>query len=915
MEGANIGSGNWRSYINSLMSSDREMLSRLCRKMINHLAWNGNKEAMDILHSFSGSNSAAAAGCDASDDPNIPMQKKSPESINFACSKAFEIASSHMRNDEISSYLKKWIRQEKAYYLIKDIDRIDVPINGIIDSLKRFRSTSKTHELADTPTESWIMSALLRRFFSDKPDFIRIGRQYSDISDFYDISNRIVYQEGSHGRLGGKSAGLFLAYRILDRESKKIKELDNIKVPKTWYITSDTLTEFQHFNNLEELNEQKYKDISRVRMEYPNIIQLMKNSRFPPDTIASLSKVLDDFGDTPLIVRSSSLLEDQIGASFSGKYKSLFLANCGEKRERLEALMDAIIEIYASVFSPDSIQYRAERGLLDYPEEMGIMIQEVVGRRVGRYYFPLLAGVAFSNNEFRWSPRIRREDGLIRFVPGLGTRAVDRLSDDFPILVSPGQPGLRVNVSPDEIRRYSPRKADVINLETNSFETVNISDVLKEYGSRIPDIHEIVSAYHRDHIEMPLAVNIDFKKEEYIVTFDGIISRTNLVRKIDVILKTLKEKLGTPVDIEFAISGKDFYLLQCRPLNLSRESAPSPIPRDIDPSKIVFTANKHISNGRIPDISYIVYVDPEGYDRLRERSELLEVGRVVGQLNLLLPKRKFILMGPGRWGSRGDIKLGIQIGYVDINNTAALIEIARRKSGFEPELSFGTHFFQDLVEANIRYIPIYPDDKGVIFNSTFLTRSENILKELLPKYAHFSDLIHVIFVPGSSDGSILKILLNGELGEALAYLTLPSSTDEDGDMRSAGNADVQSDDFWRWRHYMAEKIAERMDLEHFGVEAIYLFGSTNQAAAGPGSDIDLLIHFRGNSTQKTELENWLQGWSLSLAEENFLKTGYTSKGLLDVHFITDEDIAAKNCFAVKIGAVTDPAYLLKSRNG
>ena len=130
--------------------------------------------------------------------------------------------------------------------------------------------------------------------------------------------------------------------------------------------------------------------------------------------------VLDDFKDQPLIVRSSSLLEDRMGSSFSGKYKSLFLANQGGKRERLEALTDAIAEVYASTFGPDPIGYRAERGLLDFAEEMGIMIQEVVGTRVGDYFMPAFAGVAFSRNEFRWSPRIRREDGLLRLVPGLG---------------------------------------------------------------------------------------------------------------------------------------------------------------------------------------------------------------------------------------------------------------------------------------------------------------------------------------------------------------------------------------------------------------------------------------------------------------------------------------------------------------
>jgi len=102
-------------------------------------------------------------------------------------------------------------------------------------------------------------------------------------------------------------------------------------------------------------------------------------------------------------------------------------------------------------------------------------------------------------------------------------------------------------------------------------------------------------------------------------------------------------------------------------------------------------------------------------------------------------------------------------------------------------------------------------------------------------------------------------------------------------------------------------------MEHFGVQAIYLFGSTNSGNAGPGSDIDLIIHFQGTPQQLEELKLWLEGWSMSLAEMNYLKTGYTSKGLLDVHIITDEDIAGKNSFASLISAVTEPAYLLKSR--
>jgi hypothetical protein len=653
-------------------------------------------------------------------------------------------------------------------------------------------------------------------------------------------------------------------------------------------------------------------------MDYVNIIQTMKNAKFPPGIVKSLAMALDDFGDNPLIVRSSSLLEDQMGSAFSGKYKSLFLANQGSKKQRLEDLMDAIIEVYSSVFSPDSIKYRSERGLLDFQEEMGIMIQEVVGCRIGPYYMPLFSGVGFSNNEFRWSPRIKREDGLIRLVMGLGTRAVDRLSDDFPVLISPGQPGLRVNTVPEEIKHYAPKKVDVIDLQSHSFKTIEISTLLKEYGAQIPNIQEIFSVNKNDYIGKYSLFDTDFAQDDLIVTFDGLLSDTSFVKQMSLILKTLQEKLGTPVDIEFASDGRDFYLLQCRPQSFSLNSVPAAIPQDIPEKDIVFSANRYISDGSIEDISHIVYVDPDGYNSLQELSQLINVGRAIGQLNSLLPKRRFILMGPGRWGSRGDIKMGVQVSYSDINNTAALIEIARKKSNYIPELSFGTHFFQDLVESNIRYLPLYPDNREIIFNTRFLNHSKNLLAELLPEYADLEEVIKLIDVRQNSGGRVLNITMNADLEQALGYLTQFSGHTEAGYTEAAymekqlqPEQDRYDDRFWRWRFYMAQRLAEKLDPNYFGVKGVYLIGSTNTGNAGPGSDIDLIIHFEGQEKQRQELLQWLEGWSLCLSEMNYLKTGYTSEGLLDVHLITDEDIANNSSFAAKIASITDPAHRLK----
>lgn len=904
----------WPVIIDLLGKTDLDMLLHVSKKMLNYLYFSGIKEAEEVLYELI----PGWKGSFESGEVNFPSAKLPLANIANMAEKTFYIAAQTLSDGEISIRLKKWIQEKKAYALIRTVDRIDAKLSEIIDALMRYKSIATNNNMLYYPTERWLGVALIRRFLSDNLDFISIAKQYIGIDEFYDIVNHLIFTPASQGKIGGKSTGLLIAKHILAKESKENNLLTSIKTPTTWYITADEFSNFLHYNSLEELNEHKYKDLSEIRMDYPNLIQLMKNAKFPPDIIKSLAMALDDFGEKPIIVRSSSLLEDQTGSAFSGKYKSLFLANQGNKKERLDALMDAIIEVYASVFSPDSIKYRDQRGLLDFHEEMGIMIQEVVGINIGKYFLPLYAGVAFSNNEFRWSPRIKRNDGLIRLVMGLGTRAVDRLSDDFPVLISPGQAGLRVNIIPDEIKYYSPKKIDVLNLETKSFETLEIPSFLKEHGNRISNIHQIVSAYQGNYIAKMSSFDINFEDDDLVVTFDGLISDTTFIKKVASILKILEEKLGTPVDIEFASDGDDFYLLQCRPQSYGLISAPAAIPKDIAPKDIIFSANRYISNGDIRDISHIVYVDPEAYNQLQKLEDLKNVGTVVGLLNSLLPRKRFILMGPGRWGSRGDIKLGVQVSYADINHTLALIEIARKKSHYLPELSFGTHFFQDLVESDIRYLPLYPDNDDVYFNENFLKITKNILSELLPKYSYLHDVVKVIDIPQTSNKRVLQIAMNADLEEAIGYLSKfsginTSAHDKEINEKKCVKQDQErfDDRFWHWRYYMAHRIAERLDPIRFAVKGLYLFGSTNNGTAGPNSDIDLLIHFSGTPQQREDLLQWLDGWSLSLAEMNYLKTGYVSDGLLDIHIITDEDIAKKSAFATKIDAVTDPALPLK----
>lgn len=893
----------WGVILDFLRRTDPYLLIRITRKMINHLCWAAVEGADALLEEFftKGGSAALMVGME-----NRPIEKTTLKDLTLLTERTYEIASKHLGESEVVQCIQVWIEEERSGFLITTLENPHSSLSDITEAVSRFRSAEAQELALSVAVRESMRVALLRRLFLDDLKFINFAKEHVEIHNFYELLDHLILPPNSHGHLGGKSAGLFVATQIV-RRTERLKEFSKrLRVPNTWYISSDGVLEFIRYNNLEDLYNRKYMEIERVRQEYPHIVQVFKNSKFPPELSKGLALALDDFESKPVIVRSSSLLEDQLGSAFSGKYKSLFLANQGSKKERLQALQDAIAEVYASIFSPDPIEYRAQRGLLDFHEEMGIMIQEVVGKRVGDYFLPSYAGVAFGNNEFRWSPRIQREDGVVRLVPGLGTRAVDRLSDDYPTLICPGQPGLRVNVSPDEVAWYSPNKLDVINMKTNTFETLDVKDFVRKVGVDYPGIREVVSIVENDRIRKLTGLAPDFETNDIVVTFDGLIQDTDFVATMKTLLEVLREKIGAPPDIEFASDGKHFYLLQCRSQSYAEEYAPAPIPQDVPAERIVFSANRYISNGRVPEITHIVYVDPEAYGRLESLEDLRAVGAAVSRLNALLPKRRFILIGPGRWGSRGDIRLGVHATYSDINRTAVLLEVARKKGHYVPELSFGTHFFQDLVESDIRYIPLYPDEEGIVFNERFLSGSHNVLPEILPKFADLAETVRVIDVPRVADGKILRVLMNADLDRAVGILSTPT---QDAERVTGGSEKVPAvaADHWRWRLRMAERIAADVDPEEFGVVAMYVFGSTKNATAGPGSDLDLLIHVTADPERRRRLALWLDGWSCSLAEVNYLRTGYRSEGLLDVHFVTDEDIANKTSYAVKIGAVTDAA--------
>ncbi|RKX25313.1 MAG: pyruvate, phosphate dikinase, partial [Candidatus Zixiibacteriota bacterium] len=349
----------WRVVLRMLKQTDYNLYTSMARKMLNHLCWSGVPEAESLLQTFISPDEVAEDERPA--DWNQPHQIRSLGFTTELSTAVIKIAADNLNDEEILNLIQKWIQEDKLSFLVQVVNR-NLSLSDVADAIRRYYHLTTEEPDIESPNKRGIEVSLIRRFLSDQLQYINVAKHYIEISDFYHLLNNVIFTSGSHGKLGGKSAGLFLAAQILQKKAEDTPLLSNVKVPRTFYVTSDVLLHFMHYNNFDEAVEQKYKPLNQVRFEYPHIVQTFKSARFPEDIVKGLSVALDDFGNRPLIVRSSSLLEDRIGSAFSGKYKSLFLANQGSKQRRLEALMDAIAEVYASTFGPDPIEYRAERG-------------------------------------------------------------------------------------------------------------------------------------------------------------------------------------------------------------------------------------------------------------------------------------------------------------------------------------------------------------------------------------------------------------------------------------------------------------------------------------------------------------------------------------------------------------------------
>jgi hypothetical protein len=569
---------------------------------------------------------------------------------------------------------------------------------------------------------------------------LSLVKEYFSLEDLVEIKKRLI----GTGFIGGKSVGMLLARNILRKDPTFDWDAE-LEIHDSFYIGSDIFYSYMVQNGwwkllMSQKTDEGYFEVAR------ELKSKMLYGVFPDEIKEQFQLMLEYYGQAPIIVRSSSLLEDAFGNAFAGKYESYFLVNQETPEERYRAFEEAVRKIFASTMNEDALTYRLQRGMAHQDEQMALLVQRVSGSHRDIYFFPGVAGVGLSYNTFVWQKGMDPKAGMLRIVFGLGTRAVNRVENDYPRIVALDAPLTKPYAKQEDIKRFSQHETDVLNLRDNEFQTIKSTELLRL--DLVPRLDLIVEEDTKaaDYLR---SVGKD-TRDALMITFDQLLASTSFAKNMSRLLRTLEQVYRYPVDIEFTVNinakGKlQINLLQCRPFQTKGHYSRVQLPDKMSRSKILIRQEANFMGGSIYQaISRIIYIDPEGYTKLSV-SEKYEVARLVGKINRQIGRRDVmpsILLGPGRWGTTTPA-MGVPVTFSEINNITAIGEIAYQDGSLIPDLSFGTHFFQDMVEMDIFYMAIYPEQNGVIFNSAWMKKQPNILTDLMPDDARFAGVVKV----------------------------------------------------------------------------------------------------------------------------------------------------------------------------
>ncbi|NTW06776.1 MAG: pyruvate kinase [Syntrophaceae bacterium] len=605
-----------------------------------------------------------------------------------------------------------------------------------------------------------MIEQLSRMLIGREKRILGLIKKYFTLEDLIEIKERLI----GTGFIGGKAAGMLLARNIL-RQDTSVKWSRYLEMHDSFYIGSDIFYSYIVQNGWWQ-DFMSHKTRENYFESAAQLQRKMLKGKFPEEIREHFQLMLEYYGQSPIIVRSSSLLEDAFGNAFAGKYESYFCANQGTPEERYEKFEEAVRKIFASTMNIDALTYRMQLGLDQSDEQMALLVQRVSGSYRKNYYFPELAGVGLSYNTFVWQKGIDPRAGMLRLVLGLGTRAVNRMENDYPRIVALDAPLAKPYAKPQDAGRFSQHKVDMLNLEENRFETLSMEQVdrddLEEHwnliGSKDIDAGEIRKASGKS-------------TTTWILTFDELLSSTEFSELMSKMLKQLEKVYDYPVDIEFTANfnarGKlQINLLQCRPFQTKGHRSRVEIPDKIEEDKIFLRQEGNFMGGSIyQDIARIIYIDPHGYVKLPLAAKY-NIARLVGKINKTISRdvTPSILFGPGRWGTTTP-EMGIPITFSEINNIAAIAEIAYKEGSLIPDLSFGTHFFQDLVEMNIFYMAIYPGREKVIFNTDWMQTMPNLLEKIVPEDRQYNDIVRVHDIQNNN----LRLLADVVAQEMICY--------------------------------------------------------------------------------------------------------------------------------------------------
>lgn len=585
------------------------------------------------------------------------------------------------------------------------------------------------------------LRTLLRMAVSRDERMLQLAEGCLTLGDVLAVWKRMI----GTGLIGGKAVGMLLARAILRRADRRWSDL--LEAHDSFFIGSDVFYTFLVENGCWWLR-QKQRDAATFLDGTEEARRRILTGRFPEYIRREFAEMLDYFGQSPIIVRSSSLLEDSFGNAFAGKYESVFCANQGPHQKRLEDFMSAVRTIYASTMSEKALRYRAQRGILERDEQMSLLVQRVSGTRYGALFYPHMAGVGLSFNPYVWSPYIDPEAGMLRLVFGLGTRAVDRSDDDYTRVVALNAPERRPEARADEVRRYSQRNVDVIDLEANQLISIDFA----EAAQRSPGLPIDLFATEDAHLAQWVAERGLNPLAARMLTFDPLLSETSYIDDMRQMLAALEAAYGCPVDTEFTtnVSSSGRYkvnLVQCRPLQVYGCGTAVDLPPGLQDQQVVLRASGAvIGRSRRISVDRAVYIVPAVYGDLplRDRYAVARlIGRIMHADGPRAPKT-ILLIGPGRWGTTTP-SLGVPVSFAEIDTVSALCEIVAMRDDLVPDVSLGTHFFNELVELDILYLALFPTQANNAWSRTFFeTEAGNRLTDLVPEAADWESVVRVL---------------------------------------------------------------------------------------------------------------------------------------------------------------------------